>query len=176
MAGRGGFRGRGCGRAGARRAGVRVIWYYLGEAGGKHYYISGDHVAALITPRVLEDSWEFSGDSELYVRIADEVCELVRAQPYVYVRLHRGAPPLLHLHASGELWLALDDWPRPRDILRIGRLPYAGPEATCSIEYVLDVMRREGAHGAYVRVVRRRSVMFHFQVCSSTVIVAERVR
>jgi hypothetical protein len=152
---------------------VRVLWQYLGEAGGKHYYISRDRVAALITPRVIEDSLEF-GDGELYMRIADEVCELARAQPYAYVRLPRGAPPLLHLHASGELWLALDDWPKPRDVLRVGRLPYAGPEAVCSIEYVLDVARRERAHGAYVRVVRRRSVMFHFQVYSSTVIVAGR--
>lgn len=67
-------------------------------------------------------------------------------------------------------------WPKPRDILRVGRLPYAGPERVCRIDYVLDATRRERTDSAYVRVVRKRTAMFHFQVRSLTVIVAESLR
>ena len=151
-------------------------WRYLGQKGGKHYHVSSDHVAALIALQPLENALEFGDGAarDLYFRIADEVCALARAAPAVYVALPRGAPPLLHLHSDGELWLALEDWPIPNDVLRLGRLPYAGPRAACCIDYVLDAMRRERTRGAYVRVVRGRAAMFHFQVRTTAVIVAER--
>jgi hypothetical protein len=154
---------------------VRVFWRYLGERGGRHYYISSDRAAALIAPQRFE-AWEYDGNPELYIRIADEVCELARSAPYAYIWLPRDAPPLLHLHSDGALWLALDDWPRLQDVVRVGRLPYSGPEAVCVVDYALDVARREKTDSVYVRVVRRRSAMFHFQVRSSTVITAESVR
>jgi hypothetical protein len=156
---------------------LKIFWHYLGQKNARHYYISKDRVAAFTTPAPIEDAWDW-GDAEegrqLYMRIADEVCELARAQPSAYVWLLRAAPPLLHVHTNGELWLALDDWPRPQDVLRVGRLPYAGPEVTCDIYYVLDVARRERTRNAYVRVVRKHATVFHFQVRSSTVIVAQR--
>ena len=139
-----------------------------------NYYVSKDRRAGAVTPRFFEDAWEFNGDGNLYTRIINEVCELARAQPYAYVQLPRDAPPLLHVRSGGELWLALDDWPRPNDIVRIGRLPYAGPETKCEIDYVLDIARRERTYTAYIRIVRARTTLFHFQIRSSTVIVAER--
>jgi hypothetical protein len=168
--------GPGFGWARARRAGLNIFWRCLGEKGGRHYYISSDRVAALVAPQAVEDAREFSGDRELYIRIADEVCELARSAPYAYIWLPRDAPPLLHVKSSGELWLALEDWPRPNDVVRVGRLPYAGPEAACDIDYVLDVARRERAQHVYIRVVRKHAAMFHFQVKNYTVVVAESLR
>jgi len=132
-------------------------------------------VAGLLAPQPLEGVREFAG-GDVYIRIIDEICALSRGSPALYVALPRDAPPILHLHSDGELWLALEDWPIPNDVLRLGRLPYAGPSAACCIDYVLDVVRREGARGAYVRVVRGRAAMFHFQVRASAVVVAEHVR
>jgi len=171
--------GPGFGWARARRAGVRVFWRYLGETNNKHYYISSDHVAGLISSEPLKDAWDWNGAEDArqrYLQIIDEVHALARTQPAAYIWLPRDAPPLLHVKSGGELWLALEDWPRPNDIVRVGRLPYAGPEAVCVVDYVLDVARRERTDSVYVRVVRRHSAMFHFQVRSSTVITAESVR
>jgi hypothetical protein len=171
--------GPGFGWARARRAGLKIFWHYLGETNNKRYYISSDHVAGVIALEPLKDAWDWSGAEDArqrYLQIIDEVCAQARSAPAVYVRLPRDTPPLFHLHSNGELWLALDDWPKPQDIMRIGRLPYSGPEAVCSADYVLDIARRERTRNAYVRVVRRHSAMFHFQVRSSTVITAESVR
>jgi hypothetical protein len=154
---------------------VRVFWLYLGEKGGKHYYVSKDKHAGVVAPQYFEDSWDYSGERERYLRVIDEVCERARSAPYVYVRLPRDSPPLLHLHSNGELWLALDNWPRPSDVLRIGRLPYSGPEAKCEIDYALDIMRRERASGAYIKVVRApHCTVFCFQPRQSIVAIAER--
>jgi hypothetical protein len=144
--------GPGFGWARARRAGVGIFWLYLGQKNAHHYYVSKDRVAAFTAPAPIEDAWDWNGSEEgrqLYTRIVDEVCALARAQPSAYVFLPRDAPPLLHLHTDGWLWLALDDWPKPQDIMRVGRLPYA----------------RARKHGA---------AMFHFQVLDVTIIIAQR--
>ncbi len=157
---------------------MKIFWHYLGETNNKRYYISSDHVAGLVASEPLKDAWDWSGAEDArqrYLQIIDEVCALARTQPAAYIWLPRDSPPLLHLHSNGELWFALDDWPKPQDVVRVGRLPYSGPEAACSIDYVLDVARRTRAHNAYIRVVRRRSAMFCFQVKNCTVIVAEQV-
>jgi hypothetical protein len=150
----------------------RVFWLYLGQQNARHYYISKDKHAGVVAPHYYDDAWDYSGD--LYIRILDEVLARASAQPYVYVRLPRDSPPLLHLTPGGELWLSLDDWPRPNDIVRVGRLPYSGPEVKCEIDYVLDVARRERTQHAYIRVVRARCTVFCFQIRSSVVAVAER--
>jgi hypothetical protein len=165
--------GPGFGWARARRAGVKVFWLYLGERDARHYYVSADKHAGVVTPQYFE-ALEFNGDGGVFVRIIDEVCKLAQTQPYALVRLPRDAPPLLHIR-NGELWLALDDWPQPSDVLRLGRLPYSGPETKCDISYALDIARRERSHNAYIRVVRApHCTVFCFQIRSSTVVVAER--
>jgi hypothetical protein len=156
---------------------LKIFWHYLGETNNKRYYISSDHVAGVIALEPLKDAWDWNGAEDArqrYLQIIDGVCALACTQPAAYIWLPRDAPPLLHLKSNGEIWLALEDWPRPNDVMRVGRLPYAGPEATCDIDYVLDVARRERARNAYVRVVRKHATVFHFQVRSSTVIVAQR--
>ena len=152
-------------------------WLYLGERGGKHIYVSNDRVAAAVLPsRIIDEAEESSSYAYAYLlEVVEEICKAARASPYIYVLLPRDAPPLLHLYSNGELWLAVDDWPSPHDILRLGRIPYSGPPAVCSLEYALDIKRRVRAHGMYVSVVRRHSTIFHFTLRNAVVITAEKV-
>jgi len=159
----------------ARRAGV-IRWYHLGEKGGRHYYIGFNRSAGLVAPCYFEDTWDFNSNSEMYIRIIDDVCEQAHAAPAAYVWLPRDAPPLLCVKTNGEIWLAVEDWPRPQTVLRVGRLPYNGPEALCNTDPLLDAMRRARTQHVYVRILRKRMTMFHFQVKNYTVIVAESLR
>ena len=150
------------------------MWRYLGKRGQQHYYVSRDKSAGALSLLFFEDSWEYDGDGNVYMRIIDEACERARSAPYVYVRLPRDSPPLLHLKSGGELYLALDDWSKPQDVLLLGRLPYSGPETKCEVEYALDIARRERAWHAYIRVLRAHCTLFCFQFKNSTVVIAER--
>jgi hypothetical protein len=80
--------------------------------------------------------------------------------------------------AQGELGAELRELRTTLETADYRDLPRARarPEAACNIDYVLDAARRTRTHNAYVRVVRRRSAMFHFQVRSLIVIVTEQVR
>jgi hypothetical protein len=154
-----------------------IRWYYLGEKEGRHYYIGFNRSAGLVAPRRFEDSWDFDGSDKItYIRIIDDVCERARSAPYAYIWLPRDSPPFLCVENGGELWLAIEGWPHPQTVLRIGRVPYSGPRACCNIDPVLDVARRERTYHAYVRVLRKHMTIFHFQVKNCTIIVAESLR
>jgi len=163
-----------------RRAGVKRSWswQYLGQKGGKHYYISDLTKAALVAPYPIEGSKEYADAyADLLFKVVEDLINFYRAVPAVAVKLPRdflNSPDgvLLHVH-NGTVWVALEDWPTPKDVWRAGACT-CKVEAVCRLEYVIDALKREATPMFYVKVAPHGGEVraFHFQAKRCTVIVA----
>lgn len=160
-------------------------WLFLGEKNSLYYYHASDKVAAARLRMRLDEESE-QEDGENWIKAIDRFCEEARAMPVAYIRLPwrtRELPPLLHLKGNGEIWLAREDWPLPTDLVKVGRYPQPTEEATCTFDYVTDIIARKRrsarVDGAYVRVIWRTApsgpaAIFYFQVHEAEIIVASR--